>query len=207
MIIFFLWLFVMLFKQFCFIEKILYKIYKFTNNIIETSGRSGIFATGVNENTEISNNVIRNSGQDSVSSYQYGIHLTGGTAPIIKNNIISNDDEKMPYGVFVYAEVIDLLMFGNIIKGANLYSSRFLSSDSLKLYSGNYADKVTTPAILNVEGIPNALHSRQNAPDAGYHYRGEIAFNTEPSAGGNVGWVCVTSGTPGTWKTFGVIDS
>jgi hypothetical protein len=28
---------------------------------------------------------------------------------------------------------------------------------------------------------------------------------TTPVAAGNIGAVCVTLGTPGTWKTFGVI--
>lgn len=43
------------------------------------------------------------------------------------------------------------------------------------------------------------------APAAGDHARGEIVFNNAPSAGGTVGWVCTTAGTPGTWKTFGAI--
>lgn len=44
------------------------------------------------------------------------------------------------------------------------------------------------------------------APVAGTWARGDIVFNSAPSAGGFVGWVCVTAGTPGTWKTFGAIS-
>jgi len=36
---------------------------------------------------------------------------------------------------------------------------------------------------------------------------GDICFDATPSAGGKLGWVCVTGGTPGTWKAFGAIDS
>jgi hypothetical protein len=43
-------------------------------------------------------------------------------------------------------------------------------------------------------------------PTTGTWERGDIIWNKEPSAGGKVGWVCVTAGTPGTWKAFGVID-
>jgi hypothetical protein len=43
------------------------------------------------------------------------------------------------------------------------------------------------------------------APSSGTYLRGNIIFNSEPSAGGKVGWVCVTAGTPGTWKAFGDI--
>lgn len=34
---------------------------------------------------------------------------------------------------------------------------------------------------------------------------GDIIWNTAPVAGGTVGWICVTAGNPGTWKTFGSI--
>ena len=32
---------------------------------------------------------------------------------------------------------------------------------------------------------------------------GDIIYDTAPSAGGNIGWVCTTAGTPGTWEGFG----
>jgi len=43
------------------------------------------------------------------------------------------------------------------------------------------------------------------APTSGAWVQGEIVFNSSPSAGGDVGWVCTASGSPGVWKTFGVI--
>jgi hypothetical protein len=33
----------------------------------------------------------------------------------------------------------------------------------------------------------------------------QLKNNSAPTAGGNIGWVCTTAGTPGTWKTFGAI--
>ncbi|TDN82967.1 hypothetical protein [Stakelama pacifica] len=39
-----------------------------------------------------------------------------------------------------------------------------------------------------------------NAPTAGANLQGAVVMNREPSAGGSPGWVCVTAGTPGTWK-------
>lgn len=35
--------------------------------------------------------------------------------------------------------------------------------------------------------------------------RGDIAYNRTPTAGGVAGWICVTAGTPGTWKALGTI--
>jgi len=44
-------------------------------------------------------------------------------------------------------------------------------------------------------------------PSSGTWLQGDIMYNTSPSAGGFVGWVCVSDGTPGTWKTFGAISA
>lgn len=44
------------------------------------------------------------------------------------------------------------------------------------------------------------------APTDGSWLRGDIVFDETPTAGSFIGWTCVTSGTPGTWKTFGAIS-
>jgi hypothetical protein len=38
-------------------------------------------------------------------------------------------------------------------------------------------------------------------------YVGDIVWNTNPTASGNIGWVCTVSGNPATWKTFGTISA
>ena len=40
------------------------------------------------------------------------------------------------------------------------------------------------------------------APLSGTWSRGDIVWNSQPSAGGAPGWMCVTAGTPGTWKAM-----
>ena len=45
------------------------------------------------------------------------------------------------------------------------------------------------------------------APTTGTWVQGDVVFNANAAAGGQVGWVCVTGGTPGTWKTFGAISA
>ena len=44
------------------------------------------------------------------------------------------------------------------------------------------------------------------APTTGTYAQGDIVFNNAPTSGGYVGWVCTAGGTPGTWKTFGLIS-
>ena len=43
------------------------------------------------------------------------------------------------------------------------------------------------------------------APTVGTYAVGDACWNTAPTAGGTIGWVCTTVGAPGTWKTFGAI--
>ncbi len=44
------------------------------------------------------------------------------------------------------------------------------------------------------------------APTTGTHTKDEIVWNSNPVAGGNIGWVCLTAGSPGVWAAFGVIS-
>lgn len=55
--------------------------------------------------------------------------------------------------------------------------------------------------VLDTELPPSAAA----APTTGTWARGDIVYHNAPEAEGNIGWVCVSGGTPGTWKAFGVI--
>ncbi len=41
------------------------------------------------------------------------------------------------------------------------------------------------------------------APTSGTYVQGDMMFNSTPSAGGPLGWMCVAGGTPGSWKAMG----
>lgn len=62
----------------------------------------------------------------------------------------------------------------------------YIQSGFLNGMSGNFADQ---------------------APVGGTWRAGERLYDYTPSASGVEGWVCVTAGTPGTWKAFGSIAS
>ena len=61
-------------------------------------------------------------------------------------------------------------------------------------YHGDYTQ-------MKYRGVDSA------APTTGTWLQGDIVFDTAPVAGGTIGFVCVTAGTPGTWKTFGAISA
>jgi hypothetical protein len=63
---------------------------------------------------------------------------------------------------------------------------------------------------LHVNG-PVKLHGRLHAyadsvPSNGVFQQGDIYWNSKPIPGKSAGWICVKSGSPGTWASFGMIS-
>ena len=78
--------------------------------------------------------------------------------------------------------------------------------------NGSIGVGVSTPdsrVKLDVNGsikFNNKLHlSGLTPPQGGTYNRGDIVWNDEPATGKPVGWVCVHSGSPGIWHSFGDI--
>ena len=69
----------------------------------------------------------------------------------------------------------------------------------------------STAVIAHVTNASNSWNSAETdgsaAPTGGTWAVGDRVYNTSPTAGGTMGWVCTTAGTPGTWKTFGAITA
>ena len=65
-----------------------------------------------------------------------------------------------------------------------------------------------TKTIIEGDSImlnQNRLFYGSAIPTTGNYRIGDRIYRTNPTAGSNEGWVCVTSGTPGVWKAFGSI--
>lgn len=89
------------------------------------------------------------------------------------------------------------------------------TNDRYRIYfpAGSTAELYIGPMAIYDGGglfLPSYKEGRKTIftstiPAQGTWAVGDIAYNDAPSAGGTVGWVCTTAGTPGTWKTFGSI--
>jgi len=64
----------------------------------------------------------------------------------------------------------------------------------------------TASGITKLNTSLLGVGTRAAAPSTGTHVAGEVVFNADPISGGFAGWICVTGGSPGTWKSFGVIS-
>jgi parallel beta-helix repeat protein len=67
-------------------------------------------------------------------------------------------------------------------------------------YFGGTFPTITTTTT----GKPFRDFMQSAAPVAGTWARGDRVWNTAPSAGGVLMWVCTTAGTPGTWKAVAI---
>ena len=87
----------------------------------------------------------------------------------------------------------------------------------IKKFPHNYFRFVIEPNEMTVHNLPEPLKALVNfienekvatsPPTTGMWERGQHLWNKEPTPGGIIGWVCVTSGSPGTWKPFGTIST
>lgn len=80
-----------------------------------------------------------------------------------------------------------------------------------KVFEGQmfYDGTVNAPRFYNhrTDKFTDALPKLSAPPKQGHWSKGDIVINNKPSGGGNVGWICVTGGNPGTWRTFGVVGT
>ena len=84
--------------------------------------------------------------------------------------------------------------------GASFIS--FSGGASLTQITGTSATRRNSTGTFNYQ----ANLSSAAAPTTGTWAVGNIVYNSVPASAGYIGWVCTVAGTPGTWKTFGVIS-
>ena len=167
--------------------------------------------TGGTGPARISGNTVKNA--------PYNAFILNARTPLIftENTII----DARSAGTKGYGVASSAGLYQNCIMGANIiidtigsYSTRFWGFYN---FSGNLTNNMSyiPDGWTSVsDGMPrfdfgangtaivtnDALASA--APTSGYHRRGTVVWNASAAASGVPGWVCVTSGTPGTWKAM-----
>lgn len=191
------------------------------NNIIA----DGIQAIGANNssNVYIAGNTFTggSAGQVDISI------LATCSAFVIKNNIaVSGSRDWMLYSRAPNSIVIgntNIRTVGGVVRAfstaANtVYESNTNNSSTYTIYAGaSDVDWVNQIALNSVNmgtgggGLGEYVFYSNSIPSTLYPSKsfklGAVAMNRSPAASGFVGWVCTSAGTPGTWKTFGVISA
>lgn len=74
--------------------------------------------------------------------------------------------------------------------------------------AGTTVEGTATWNQFNISFDPQRKYNYQtSAPTGGTSLQSDIVWNSNPTAGSPIGWVCVSGGTPGTWKSFGAISA
>ena len=163
-------------------------------------------------------NRVRGFDNTNVSTTNAGVRVVGASA---RHDIKGNTVENFYHGLYFtnyQATNRDAQIEGNtfvdcsigISMGATsanvtvpVVDNRFvgmLSSEVAAALGGSLAARICTR-----EGTRLVAQTYSAAPTNGDWTIGDRAMFTTPVAGGNIGAVCVTAGTPGTWKTYGAI--
>lgn len=203
-----------------------------SDNIINEVTRNGIYVSD-NVNLSITGNAIYDSSGTAVGpairvDIDTGIN---GRVYSICNNVC-NGKQDVSDGVISIGgagtyEAISIC--GNSLKGRSATNSRgFWSNSSAVFTNGILSNNILasdcniemypgtgsmlqvinnmTPRVVNPAGAFARIVGNGAAPPvSGAFWVGDILLSSAPAAGGNIGWVCTTAGTPGTWKTFGAI--
>jgi hypothetical protein len=139
---------------------------------------------------------------------------------ISNNHLIAYAGTTCPYGIYAeYAQGVNNAITGNSVKNFSTNDIR-VNADGGTI-TGNTCLSAITDNIRGLGLIANntgtVYYQRainyatvgkikitydEAVPTVGTWNRGDICFKENPAAGGVPGWVCVTGGTPGTWKAM-----
>jgi parallel beta-helix repeat protein len=157
----------------------------------------------------ISNNVLRNVSSAQGSGF-YGLQLSTCTNSSVTGNVIAGDStNKFSRGLAI-TNSTDVVASSNSVMNIDQVSyAVYLASNTNAHAYLNKSENNTSP-VLTPYNIGNDPSTDTNirvvyvtsVPTTGTFARGSIAWNIEPSAGGAPGWICVATGTPGTWKAM-----
>jgi len=199
---------------------------------VDACARSGIYiavtaGTVKPRNTTIQSCTITDNGQFSAG--YAGIEIQSALATKIANCSVFDDQltvATQDYGVYLNTSTVGTivannLLFPNKVSGMIDYGGSYnraygnavsgslttlLPSDDVSNMNGTFVfnKEIETPSLKMAS---NRVSFGSALPTTGTATRGDIVWNTGASASGKAGWICVTSGSPGTWKAFGSIDA
>jgi hypothetical protein len=142
---------------------------------------------------------------------------------ISNNHILSYAGTTCPYGIYAeYTQGVNNSITGNSVKnfstndirinadGGTITGNVCLSAitnniQALGLVSNNVGTVYYQRAINYASVGKIKITYDEAVPTVGTWNQGDICFKENPAAGGIPGWVCVSAGTPGTWKAMAAL--
>lgn len=197
------------------------------DSYIEMAGNNSVGILGAGESSPLTGNA--NSFENNYFICSSGTSTIGisigvyGTSNQFWNRIVGNSFTAFTgYDIAVYSSAYLTILDNKCFSTTTTYSIYINGGIyGLVFIDKNYCDKdiyqdINTYSDINyVLGINTVNSNTTNygkealisgAPTTGTWSLGARFYNSSPTSGGYVGWVCTSAGTPGTWKTFGLIS-
>lgn len=193
----------------------------FSNNALVNNTRGGLLVSN-GTRLVISGNVITDNSQ-------YGIQVESASIAqiTVTSNIIADNNSDTGYNGIQMSDVTSASVSNNTITGAHDHGIRVQGTGTVNL-SGNTVTGATTGSVRIASTTTWTVNGQNSAKiypqtndvfyngasvyysdtdpgtlSSSYVFReGDIVWKLAQTAGTSPGWVCVTAGSPGTWKAM-----
>ena len=185
-----------------------------TSNLRKVGVLNGL---AVNGDMNIDQFVFWNSG---MSRFGVGIEQGNGQLSVASNSvefIVQPNEDNVEIGSWtthdlkIQTDSTDRIVIkrdGDIEIGVKGGSDRKVNiHGKLGIGVSNISNDVQLDVAGNIKVSGKKFEVNNELPTSGTYSQGDIIWNSNPRAGGSVGWICVRTGTPGEWKSFGNISN
>lgn len=163
----------------------------YNSSLITTSTNSAvIYSVGLIDDINISNSsIIANT---SISNL---IDVSAKRLNLVRPTFIFESIPRLVRNRYATGVITET---GTVSRGSITTSPAIRQDGGVVDSSTSYFDDVGNYVRVSHGNTP---------PTTGSWSRGDITYNRAAETGGFVGWVCTISGTPGSWRPFGAIQS
>ncbi|HCM9687436.1 TPA: hypothetical protein RLU14_001972 [Enterobacter cloacae] len=192
----------------------------FSNNVIthttatSPNGQTDSVYLVAGWGVDVLNNTINNAHRRAINSGVSNARIIGNTLieagfitggfPVIESN--GSNSSIMNNVLVRYGTVASIPSVG--IKASNFTSvdgNRFpvgFGASAVPEWDTSGRGATLIYGVMDIAALPSEEWGTA-APTSGRYLQGSKVWNVNVLTGGTLGWVCVASGTPGTWKGFG----
>ena len=194
------------------------------NNKFYSAGTDHVYLLH-STNVSVVDNAFERGNYD-ISADGADVNLRDGckTVQVTGNEFNQLLDTNSIYNVYVTDESVGTIISDNQFMKHNTDTTTFSTASSIYLdgsgATGEADNLISTnfygSAVIN-KVLPstsrcsttigsNRIGYASAVPTAGVWRQGDVIWNTGATSAGFAGWICTVAGTPGTWRTFGVIS-
>lgn len=190
---------------------------------IEIGDSSGIVEDCLVDGAECYGNGIA-----ATASHVNGIYVHDALRTTIRRTVLGHwtpaSETTQSFGVLNFTGAVQSTIVENYVRSVKSGGTAYVLStaganyDTVWVFNGNRAASgitfragITTIPIERQENGSGKIRTIATtltgaAPADGAWELGDVVYREDPASGGFIGFVCTTAGSPGTWKTWGVIS-